>query len=232
MDQQLNHFLIEKYAAFLSEERKATIEHSLNFRTAHMTLLLEDMIDPHNINAIFRTGECFGIQHFHVVDNIQKFHIGKGVSKGATKWIDIHRYDQENHNNSANAAKELKARGYQLVATVPYKEAIDFKQIDLSKKTALIFGNERDGVSKTLLQQADVTIKIPMYGFTESFNVSVSAGILLQSLATKMHKEVSDWQLTDEEKENYRLKWFKQSMARPDYYQDYFVKAYEKEQQP
>ncbi|GAB3337408.1 RNA methyltransferase [Marivirga atlantica] len=226
---KLNNFLIKKYAEFISDRRKEFIDEVLQNRTEHLTIVVEDLIDPHNINAIFRTGECFGVQHFHIIDNIQKFHIGRGVSKGATKWIDIHRYDQADINNSKEAIEKLKLKGYQILATSPDENAVSFKSVDISQPTALIFGNERDGISQTVKDEADQLIKIPMFGFTESFNVSVAAGILIQEFTTKIRKEVSDWGLSESQINDYKLQWYKKSMARPDYYHDYFVKAFELE---
>ena len=190
---------------------------------------MEDLIDPHNVNAVFRTGECLGIQKFHVIDNEQHFHVGKGVSKGSTKWIDIDCYDAEGGLNSESAIQKIKDKGLRLLVTSPSAKAIPINEIDISKPLALVIGNERDGVSDIMKRSADQLISIPMYGFTESFNVSVASAILIHSLSNRIHQEVVNWEISEQVKANYRFEWYKKSMARPDYYQKFFVKAYEAE---
>lgn len=226
----LQAYLTDKFASFISDERKETIGQVLNNRTKHIRVVLEDLIDSHNVNAIFRSGESLGIQHFHVIDNKQHFKLGKGVSKGSNKWIDIHRHNTVDTNNSEAAIEQLKEQGYQLFVTTPSSEANPFTEIAITKPLALVFGNEKRGISNLMKQKADQLIGIPMYGFTESFNVSVTAAILLHNFVNRMHQEVKNWQFSDQEKAKYRLLWYKKCMARPDYYHNYYVNAYEQDQ--
>lgn len=221
----LKHFLIQKFGEFLSEKRKNFIDEVLEMRTNYVQVVLEDIIDPHNVSAVLRTGECLGIQQYHIIDKQNPFKIGRGVSKGATKWIDINQY-REGERRTENALADLKQKGYKLLVTSPKAGAKSLGDIDLSKPLAVIFGNEKSGVSQTALAMADEIVKIPMYGFTESYNISVSAAIILHHLIERMHKEVDDWQLTAEQFLNYKLAWLKKCMAKPDYYQDYFVKVF------
>ncbi|MBK6264324.1 RNA methyltransferase [Marivirga sp. S37H4] len=227
MDTHLQQFLIQKYSEFLSEERKNYIHQVLSNRTEYIRVVLEDLTDPHNVNAVFRTGECLGIQHYDVIENNNPFKIGKGVSRGATKWIDIHQYNQQTEGNTLFALKSLKKKGYKILVTSPNEKAKSMEEIDISQPIALVFGNEKEGVSREALQIADEIISIPNYGFTESYNVSVSAAILLYNLIHRMYKEVNSWQFSPEVYSRYHLAWLKKCMARPDYYQNYFVKAFD-----
>ena len=230
MDYKLRDYLTDKFSEFISEERKQNIEEVLSNRTSFLTVVIEDLVDPHNVNAIFRTGECMGVQDFHVIDNEQYFHVGKGVSKGSTKWIDIHRHDQDDWRNTGRCITSLQEKGYQLVVTSPAAEAVSVEDIDLSKPIALVLGNERDGVSEEMKTKADQLISIPTFGFTESFNVSVAGAILIHGLVKRIHKEVPNWHLENERIAQFKYEWYKKSMARPDFYYKFFVKAFESEQ--
>lgn len=227
MDQKLQQFLIEKFSSFLSEERKNYIEKVLQNRTEYIQVVLEDLIDPHNVNAILRTGECLGIQHYHIIENQYPFKIGRGVSKGATKWIDIHQYEGSGESNTFHAIEQLKSQGFKILTTSLGVEDKSLNTIDLTEPVAIVFGNEKEGVSQKAKDLADGSIKIPIYGFTESYNVSVAAAILMQNLIERMRKEVGNWQFSAEIYQNYQLRWLKKCMARPDYYQNYFVTAFE-----
>lgn len=226
MDQKLQQFLIEKFSSFLSDERKNYIEKVLQNRTEYIQVVLEDLIDPHNVNAILRTGECLGIQHYHIIENQYPFKVGRGVSKGATIWIDIHQYEGRGESNTVHAIQKLKSQGFKILVTSPKAEAQSLESINLKQPIALIFGNEKEGVSQKTKNLADEMVKIPIYGFTESYNVSVAAAILLQNLIERMRKEVGNWQFSPEIYQIYQLRWLKKCMARPDYYQNYFVKAF------
>lgn len=221
----LKHFLIQKFGEFLSEKRRSFIDEVLEMRSNYIQVVLEDIIDPHNVSAVLRTGECLGIQQYHIIDRQNPFKIGRGVSKGATKWIDIHQY-KEGENRTEHALSDLKQQGYSILVTSPKAHAKPLEQITLDKPLAVVFGNEKSGVSQTTLDMADEIVKIPMYGFTESYNISVSAAIILHHLVERMHKEVLDWKFTPEQFLDYKLAWLKKCMAKPDYYQDYFVKAF------
>ncbi len=227
MDRKLQQFLIEKFSSFLSEERKGTIEKVLENRTEYIQVVLEDLIDPHNVNAILRTGECLGIQHYHIIENKYPFKVGRGVSKGATKWIDLHQYGGCGAENASNALHQLKSQGYKILITSVDVEEIPLQRIELDQPIALVFGNEKEGVSQQAKDLADGSIKIPIYGFTESYNVSVAAAILLQNIIERMKVEVGNWQFSTEIYQKYQLSWLRKCMARPDYYQNYFVKAFQ-----
>ena len=228
MEAELTHFLTKKFGEFLSDERKEFIESVLENRTEFIRVVLEDIRDPHNANAIIRSGECLGIQHYHIIENENAFKLGRGVSRGAVKWVDVHQYP-ESKTPTADVLGDLKSRGYKIVVTSPNKEALAAEDLSLEQPIALVMGNERDGISKEAAALADEFVRLPMYGFTESYNVSVASGITFYSLISKMRLYATNWQLSESTKSDYRLRWYKKCMARPDDYEKFFVKAFESE---
>ncbi|WKV11540.1 RNA methyltransferase [Marivirga harenae] len=226
MDVELNHFLTQKFGEFLSEERKGFIESVLENRTEFMRVVLEDIRDPHNANAIIRSGECLGIQHYHIIENENAFKLGRGVSRGAIKWVDVHQYP-ESKTPTKDVLSDLKSKGYKIVVTSPNGNACSPEDLHLTQPFAVVMGNERDGVSEESKAMADDFVRLPMHGFTESYNVSVASGIIFYSLISKIRSLVENWQFDDQTKADYRLQWYKKCMARPDDYERFFVKAFE-----
>ena len=207
--------LITYLAEFITPERFQLFEKVLEKRTAYITVVLEDIFQPQNASAVLRTCDCFGIQHVHIIENRNKFKIDKEVAMGASKWLNIHKYHQKN-NNSLHAIQSLKNQGYRIVATSPHYNDQNLPDFDLKKgKTAIIFGSELPGISNTIIQEADEFMKIPMFGFTESFNISVSAAIVLYQLTEKLRNlPEQEWQLTDEEKDEIKLQWLRNSIKK------------------
>ena len=126
---------------------------------------------------------------------------------GAQKWVDIHKFD-----NVTNCLDTLKGQGYQIIATTPHENDCLLDDFDISKPSALFFGTERDGLSEEILQKADGFLKIPMTGFTESLNISVSAAIIIQNLMNRLRHSDIDWHLSEEEILIKRLAWAKNSI--------------------
>lgn len=226
MNAELNHFLTQKFGEFLSDERKQYMESVLENRTDFLRVILEDIRDPHNANAIIRSGECLGIQHYHIIENENVFKLGRGVSRGAIKWVDVHQYPESN-TPTKDVFKDLKSKGFKIVATSPNKQACSPEDLSLDQPIAIVLGNERDGISEEAKTLADDFVRLPMHGFTESYNVSVAAGITLYSLISKIRSFVENWQFDERTKDDYRLQWYKKCMARPDDYEKFFVKAFE-----
>ena len=131
------------------------------------------------------------------------------VVKGAARWLTIHRYNQSGFNNTKKCYRHLKEQGYLIVATNPSEGAINLSQLPCKQKLALVFGSELDGISRYALQHADVSCRIPMYGFTQSYNLSVSVGQCLYELNAKIRKSKASWQLTKEEKLEVELSWLR-----------------------
>ncbi len=203
--------LTEKIGSHINENRKAVIERVLHNRTRHFTVAVENIFHPHNVNAVLRSCECFGLQDLHIIDVQEKYKIQKRIAKGANKWTDIHYYEAGD-NPTLDCIQHLKAKGYTIVGTSPHKNDIDLENFDYSQKAAFFFGAEKEGISQTVMQHADCFVKVPIYGFTESFNVSVAVAIMLHHLTLKMRNDTTlNWQLPTEEIERRTLEWYVKS---------------------
>lgn len=208
--------IINYFSAFVTEQRIAQFTKVIENRTRYITVALEDIYQPHNASAVLRTADCFGVQDVHVIENKNSYDINPDVALGSYKWINLIRHN-ELENNTLAAIKYLKTNGYRIVATTPHTNDVNLENFDLTKgKTALFFGTELLGLSKLMLDNADEFLKIPMYGFTESFNISVSASIILHHLSGKLRASNINWQLTNHEKEIIFLKWLLTSVKRSD----------------
>ena len=206
------HNLIEYLKEFVVEERRKLFEEKIKNRTEHIRIVLENVFQGRNISASIRSADCFGIQNVHIIENDNMFNDDPEVSMGAEKWITIHKHNKNKHN-SINAIKDLRSKGYQIIATTPHNTDIDLYDLNITqKKTALIFGSEAKGCSKETLKLADKRMRIPMYGFTESLNISVSAAIILQDVVTRLKQSAIDWKLSEEEKHEIELMWTKNTL--------------------
>ncbi len=207
--------LIKHLSEFVTEERLNLFEKVLEQRTSYITLVLEDIFQPQNASAVLRTCDCFGIQHIHIVENRNEFIVDREVAMGASKWLSLHKYNQK-EQNSLEAIKELKRMGYRIVATSPHINDQLLPEFDFTRgKAAIVFGSELPGISETILNEADEYLKIPMYGFTESFNISVSAAIVLYQLSQKIrnHPEIN-WKLSKNERNEIKLAWLRATIKR------------------
>ncbi|RPD98696.1 TrmH family RNA methyltransferase [Aureibaculum marinum] len=211
VDKQLLSYLQE----LLTENRKNLFEKILKERTRHFTVVLEDIYQKHNTSAVVRSCDVFGIQDIHIIENKYNSYVSNQVAKGAQKWIDFYEYNQQ-ENNTENCIKSLRGKGYQIIATTPHNDSCLLQDFDITKKSALVFGVEKEGVSDYMLKEADGYLKIPMYGFTESLNISVAVAIILQSLSLRLRTSNINWQLTEQEKEEKRMDWTKKSINHVD----------------
>jgi len=153
MEQELINYL----SSFLSESRLGIFKRSLSFRTRYITVVLEDIYQSQNASAVLRTCDCFGVQDIHIIENQNKFNEYINVTRGSTKWIDLHHYNQK-ENNTLDAINKLKSDGYKIVATSPHDNDIDLDNFDLSiGKSAFVFGNEKRGISSEVKENAENT---------------------------------------------------------------------------
>lgn len=196
--------LFNFFSSFLSDEKQKKLKLIASQRTNHITIALEDFYQSHNISAALRTAECFGVQNVQVIAQKHFPKIDDAIAKGASAWIDTHFYQ----DNRA-CINFLKENNYKIVATALSDDAISLDQLPLDHKCAIFFGTERQGLSKTVLDQADYKIKIPMFGFTESFNVSASAAIILYDLIMRLHQSSIVWQLSQEEQLQLMIEWMR-----------------------
>tara|TARA_R110002051_G_scaffold148475_2_gene221084 strand:- start:818 stop:1474 length:657 start_codon:yes stop_codon:yes gene_type:complete len=203
MDEQLLSYLEE----FITPERKAKFLKILEQRTNHITVAVEDVYQMHNTSAVVRSCDVFGIQGVHLIESRYGKRLDEEIAMGAQKWVDVHRY-----NNTVDCLETLKNQGYRIIATTPHNDSCMLDDFELKGKTALFFGTERDGLSKEVLESADGSLKIPMVGFTESLNISVSAAIILQHLSSDLRSSELPWQLSEYEKKVKMLDWTKKSI--------------------
>ena len=209
--------LLEYLENFMSENRKNRFIEVLKNRTNHFTIAVEDVFQLHNTSAVMRSCEVFGIQNLHVIEQRYGKSIDKQIAMGAEKWVDINRYD-----NIKNSIATLKNQGYQIIATTPHNDSCMLDEFDVTKKSAIFFGTEIDGLSE-VMKQADGFIKIPMVGFTESLNISVSAALVIQDITNRMRHSDVNWQLTEDEVLEKRLDWTRKTIKDIEYIEKQFV---------
>ncbi|MBW3518744.1 RNA methyltransferase [Flavobacterium sp. NKUCC04_CG] len=192
---------------FITDNRKQGFLEVLKKRTKHFTIVTEDLFQLHNTSAVMRSCEVFGLQELHVIEANMGKTIDKEIAMGAEKWVDIHR-----HNSSQHCIDNLRLQGYQIVATTPHADSSLLENFDISKPAALFFGTERSGLSDEIINQADSYIKIPMVGFTESLNISVSAAIVIQDITTRLRNSDISWQLSESEVLEKRIDWTRKTI--------------------
>ena len=221
----LTHEIVEYLKEFVVKERRELFEAKIKERTQHLTIVLENIFQGRNISASIRSADCFGIQDVHIIENDNFFNDDSEVSMGAEKWITTKRYNQYKHN-SIEAIKKLRAEGYQIIATTPHETDCSLYDLDITeKKIALFFGSEVKGCSKQTLELADKKMKIPMYGFTESYNISVSVSLSLQHLTYKMRRSDINWGLPVGQQNKVMLQWLRNSIkAAPEIEKKYLEK--------
>ena len=203
----MDNQLLEHLLSFLTERRKNLFEEVISKRTRHFTVVTEDVYQMHNTSAVMRSCDVFGIQELHVIEEKISKEIDREIAMGAQKWVNIHR-----HHSTKECIDNLKEKGYQIIATTPHNNSTELKDFDILKKSAFFFGKEKEGLSDIVIDAADGYLKIPMYGFTESLNISVSAAIILQSVVTRLKDSGIDWELSEQEKNEIKLDWAKRSV--------------------
>ncbi|HLW73155.1 MAG TPA: RNA methyltransferase [Candidatus Babeliales bacterium] len=196
--------LIEQLLAYVTDNKREKMEAVLENRTRYITVVLEDLFQPHNASAALRTCDIFGVQDVHVVEAHHTFKAVPTIAMGASKWVDVYSYSSITHSIDA-----LKSQGYRIVATTPHTDCYTLPMLPLDQKTALVFGSEQTGLSQEALAAADMFVKIPMYGFVESFNVSVSVALCLYDVMNRLHASEHAWQLSPEEKQDIMLAWIR-----------------------
>jgi len=197
---------------FMTEGRAERFRDVLSRRTRHFTVAVEDIFQLHNTSAVMRTCEVFGIQDLHVIEEKYGKTIDKEIALGAQKWVDVHRYD-----SVAPCIARLKADGYRIIATSPHEGSCLLEDFDITCRSALFFGTERDGLSDEVLKYADGFLKIPMVGFTESLNISSSAAIVIQDITHRLRQSGIGWGLNEEEILEKRIDWAEKTIKDIDF---------------
>lgn len=199
--------LLEYLETYLTPQRKARFDAVLPNRTKHFTVATEDVYQLHNTSAVIRSCDVFGIQEVHIVEERNSRRIDREIAMGSQKWVDLKRY-----HTVGDCVNNLKDNGYQIVATTPHHNDQILADFDITKKSCFFFGRETEGLSQAVLDVADCYLKIPMVGFTESLNISVSAAIILQDVTNKLRQSDVKWQLSEQEQLEKRLDWISKTL--------------------
>ncbi len=188
------------------------MERVLDLRTQSLTVVLEDVFQPHNASAAVRSCECFGIQDVHIVEGKFPYRLNKDVVLGASKWIELHRYGGPGVDHTRVCLDRIKGEGFAIAATTLSNDAVPIDQLNVSQNLALCFGSEEDGLSDTAMNLADLLVKIPMFGFTQSLNLSVSVAVCLYQITQKIRHTRTDWHLTPAQRRLTHLSWLRKSI--------------------
>ncbi len=210
-----NLSLREYLFGFISENKRNLFESIIQNRTRHICVVLENIYQPHNASAVLRSCDLFGVQDVHIIENSNQYTLSEEVAMGSSKWLNMKKYNQS-EENTINCFNELREQGYKIVATTPHKKDVMLDDLPLDQKTALVFGTEMHGISDIAMENADAFVKIPMYGFTESFNISVSAALSMFHLTEKLRKSDIPWELSEEEKVQIHIDWAKAVIKKSD----------------
>ena len=195
----------------LTEHRRERIAEVIGERTYHVCTVLDGLYDRGNTSAVIRTAEALGYQSMHVVESQKHFKEANRVTQGTDKWLDIERYKEPE-----SCIPVLRERGYRIVAT-ELEASTPIAEVDFSEPTALVFGNERDGVSEPMLAEADERCILPMVGFAQSYNISVGAAIALYHIYERRVAEVGkQGDLDDEQQRVLRALYYLRSVDHPE----------------
>lgn len=185
--------------------------------------MLENIYQPHNASAVLRSCDLSGIQDIHIVEGTNKYNVNPHISMGSAKWLNLFKYDEEK-DNTLKTIQHLKKSGYKIVATTPHKGSFTPENLPIDNKIALLFGTELTGLSDNAIENADEFLRIPQFGFTESYNISVSVALILFNLKNRLYKSDINWQLSKDEKINIKLEWARQTIKRSELIEEQFLK--------
>ncbi len=214
-----NQELITFLGQYVTENKKQKMAGALEQRTRHLTVMLEDIYQPHNASACLRSCDCLGLQDVHIVERKHVYRPNSGVALGSSKWLSVHRY-----HKTGPCIETLKAHGYRLVATTPNEDGHDLISLPLDQPIALLMGTEEDGLSEEALAAAETTLRLPMYGFTQSFNISVTVAIAVSRLIERIRTEGIEWRISEEEKQELILEWYRRIIKRHELLEEEFWK--------
>ena len=213
--------LLDHLLSFVSEERKKRFTDIIQHRTRHITVVLEDIYQSHNASAVLRSCDLTGVQDIHIIENKNEYDINPEVALGSSKWLNLIKYNSSD-NNTLAAYDSLRKQGYKIIATTPHKNSMNLDSLSLEDKTAIVFGTELTGLSDIAIDSADNYLRIPMYGFTESYNISVSAAITLFTLTQRIRNSNINWKLKSEELTDILLNWARNSISRHEVVENHF----------
>ncbi len=224
-DLEFDAGLLDYLGQYITEHKKMVMEQVLAKRTRHFTVVLEDIFKPHNASAVIRTCDCFGLQDIHVIEKTNQYKVNPYVTRGASQWVDLHKYYREDGTSVDACFDSLREKGYNIYGTSPAPGSLSIYDLKPDEKLALVFGNEHEGISEEVKSKADGLVHIPMLGFTDSFNISVSASIFLYDLVKKAESvSLEGFHLSESEKNQLRMKWYREIVKRSDIHEKVYRK--------
>ena len=198
----------EYLAGFMTPEREQVLRRVVDERTRYMAVCMENTYYAHNASALVRHCDAFGVQDIYTVESLCKFSPSTDVVRGSDQWITLRR-----NKTTGEAVKAMKRSGYRIIATTPHLGDTAPEEFDVgSGPFALVFGTEKEGISDEMAAAADGFLRIPMWGFVESLNVSASAAILIYMLSQRVRTSCPEWQLPEHERAELLLRWMKRSV--------------------
>jgi tRNA (guanosine-2'-O-)-methyltransferase len=217
--------LLDYLGQYITAHKKSVMERVLSKRTRFLTVVLEDIFKPHNASAVIRTCDCFGLQDIHVIEKTLEYKVNPYVTRGASQWVDLHKYHRKDGSSVDACFENLRSKGYKIYGTSPAPSSLSIYDLQPTEKLALVFGNEHEGISAEVKSKADGLVYIPMLGFTDSFNISVSASVFLYDLVKKAESLGNPgFYLTDLEKNELRLKWYRDVVKHSDVHERVYRK--------
>lgn len=223
-DNETRKKLLDFLLQYITPNKQELFEKVIEYRTRHLTVVLEDLYQPHNASAVLRSCDCLGIQDVHIIENSNTYEVNREVAMGASKWLNLIKYNEQS-NNTIAAIHQLKDQGYKIVATTPHKNGYTLKNIPVKDKIALFYGTELKGLTNDVIDNADIYLRIPMYGFTESYNISVSAALSLYTLSERLHESDVNWRLHEDEKIEILIAWCKRVIKKSDVFERKFYNS-------
>lgn len=220
--------VLHHLSQFVSDHKKHFIEKVLEQRTRYCTVVLENIYQSQNASAAVRTCECLGLQDIHIVEDTARYQLNVRVLKGSYKWMNLKRYRTPGINNTSACFSQLREQGYRIFIADPDPEGVSIDDINVAEgRIALVFGNELHGASAYSLEHGDRRVRIPMFGFTESLNVSVSVAICLSTLLGKLRSSEQPVGLSEDEKQALRLAWYRKIVRRSEVVEREFLRTIE-----
>ena len=199
-------YVLQELYKIITPNKVGLFEKIAPQRSRHLVVGLENIQQDHNASAIMRTMDCLGFQELHLIEKNNNYQFQRDIALGAARWLDVVQHQQE-PEPVLDAISTLKAKGYRIVATSPHHKANTPQDIDLEQPIALFFGAEKHGISAELEANADSFLHIPMHGFTESYNLSVSAAVVLSALRTRLEASKQSWLLNEAEQIALKIEW-------------------------
>jgi tRNA (guanosine-2'-O-)-methyltransferase len=199
-------YVLQEFYKIITPNKVNMFERIAPQRSKHIVVGLENIQQDHNASAIMRTMDCLGFQELHLIEKNNNYQFQRDIALGAARWLDVMQHQQE-PEPVLDSIAHLRQKGYQIIATSPHIKASTPQNIDLTQPIALFFGAEKHGISEELSANADAFLHIPMHGFTESFNLSVSAALVLSALRTRLEASSIDWLLSPERQTELKISW-------------------------